>query len=333
MVTESLISIIIPVFNRTEVVKNTLDSVLAQTFKDWECIIVDDGSTDNSWEVLEEYEQKDNRFKIHKRNREPKGASTSRNLGRKLAKGRYVIFLDSDDLMTVDCLDYRLNKIHENPNNSAWIFGTGVFNKEIGDTNIIWNKLNTKEDDVVRFLNQDMPWHTSGPVWLNNNLLHFNEQALSFQDWEYHLRFLVQKKNYYKDLDDKLTGYYRMDKLQSSISANTFKTIQLTNRIEVILETSKVINFHTSKYDLDILKLIFRSTRLLKTHGLKSEAYSSWDFAKGYFNISKVNSIILSAFLHLENKNNIRMLEFIIFRIFRKGYLLNFNSSFLSCIK
>lgn len=330
---ESIVSIIIPVYNRQELVKETLDSVLGQTYQNWECIVVDDGSTDDTCKILEEYAQKDSRFKIHIRNREPKGAPTCRNIGISLTQGKYVMFLDSDDLLTIDCLDYRIKKVQDNPDNSAWMFGTGVFNKEIGDTNVVWNKLNTKEDDVIRFLNQDMPWHTSGPVWLNLNLLHFNEKALSFQDWEYHLRFLILNKNYYKDLEEKLTGYYRKDNHQKSISAKTFSAIQLTNRIEVILETSKVIKSFTSKYDLDILKLIFRSTRLLKAHGLKTVAYSNWNFSKKHFNISKIDSIILSVFLLLENKNNKRMLEFVVFRIFRKGYLLNFNSTFLSCIK
>lgn len=61
-----LISIIIPTYNRSHLIRETLDSILAQTHKNWECIVVDDGSTDETEDVLNEYVKKDNRFQYHK---------------------------------------------------------------------------------------------------------------------------------------------------------------------------------------------------------------------------------------------------------------------------
>src|SRR5690554_5694001 len=101
------ISIIIPVFNRQKLIKETLDSVLAQIYENWECIVVDDGSTDETWEVLEQYAKKDARIKIHKRHRDPKGAPTCRNIGMELSEGEYLIFLDSDDLLAKWALQHR----------------------------------------------------------------------------------------------------------------------------------------------------------------------------------------------------------------------------------
>lgn len=99
MENKDFISIIIPVYNRPVLVAECLDSILAQTNPNWECIVVDDGSTDNTWEVLERYAAKEERIRIFQRDREPKGAPTCRNIGADKASGNYFIFFDSDDLL------------------------------------------------------------------------------------------------------------------------------------------------------------------------------------------------------------------------------------------
>ena len=88
-------SIVIPVYNVAPYLRECLDSALAQTFSDWEAICVDDGSTDGSGEILDEYAAKDGRFKvIHQKNA---GVSAARNFGIDAAVGEYVTFLDGDD--------------------------------------------------------------------------------------------------------------------------------------------------------------------------------------------------------------------------------------------
>ena len=89
------ISVVIPVYNAERYVKKTLDSVLAQTFADWECICVDDGSTDGSGAILDGYAAEDSRFRvIHQKNG---GEGAARNAGMDAASGELVAFLDSDD--------------------------------------------------------------------------------------------------------------------------------------------------------------------------------------------------------------------------------------------
>jgi glycosyltransferase involved in cell wall biosynthesis len=91
-----LISIIIPVYNVDNYIRECLDSVLSQTFTDYECILIDDGSQDNCPAICDEYAEKDFRFiVIHKKN---SGQSDARNEGIKAAKGEYIVFLDADDL-------------------------------------------------------------------------------------------------------------------------------------------------------------------------------------------------------------------------------------------
>lgn len=94
---EELVSVIIPAYNCEDFVGATLDSVIAQTYQNWEAILVDDCSTDNTAEIIKKYAFKDSRIKYHKL-KENSGAAVSRNTAVELANGKYLAFLDSDDL-------------------------------------------------------------------------------------------------------------------------------------------------------------------------------------------------------------------------------------------
>ena len=93
--TTPVLSIIVPVYNVEKYLARCIDSILAQTFTDFELILVDDGSTDNSGEICDEYAGKDPRIiVIHKENG---GVSSARNHGLDIARGEYITFVDSDD--------------------------------------------------------------------------------------------------------------------------------------------------------------------------------------------------------------------------------------------
>ena len=102
------ISIIIPIYNTEKYLKQCLDSLIEQTFKDIEIICVNDGSTDNSKNILEKFAAEDNRFVIL--NQENQGASRARNKAINLAKGDYILFLDSDDFFAPQMLEKSYNK-------------------------------------------------------------------------------------------------------------------------------------------------------------------------------------------------------------------------------
>ena len=92
-----MISVIVPVYNVERYLSRALDSILAQTYHDWEAILVDDGSTDRSGSIADEYAINDNRFKvIHKDN---EGASEARNTAMRHVEGEYLLYLDSDDFL------------------------------------------------------------------------------------------------------------------------------------------------------------------------------------------------------------------------------------------
>ena len=105
-----MVSIIVPVYNAANYIEKTIEMVRAQTFSDWELLLVDDASLDNSVEKIENFLQKypDSRIILLK-NKKNEGAAFSRNQGTKAAKGRYIAFLDADDIWLSDKLEKQLS--------------------------------------------------------------------------------------------------------------------------------------------------------------------------------------------------------------------------------
>lgn len=100
-------SIIIPAYNASDYLAETLDSALNQTFSDFEILVIDDGSTDNTVEVVNRYQKLDPRVKLI--SQENQGVSQARNTGIQAARGQYLAFLDSDDIWFPDNLEFHLN--------------------------------------------------------------------------------------------------------------------------------------------------------------------------------------------------------------------------------
>lgn len=109
---EQLITIIIPVFNGKEVLQPTLNSILDQTYKNFEILFVDDASTDSSIKIIENYKKKDNRIRLLKTIGQ--GFSFSRNLSLKAAKGNYIMFFELENLMSANLLEYLIYILEKN---------------------------------------------------------------------------------------------------------------------------------------------------------------------------------------------------------------------------
>ena len=108
-----LISIITPTYNCERFIGETIESVLKQSYKNWEMIIVDDCSTDNTYDVVKKYADNDSRIKYYLLE-ENSGASVARTKAMQLATGDYIAFLDSDDLWISNKLECQLKFMKEN---------------------------------------------------------------------------------------------------------------------------------------------------------------------------------------------------------------------------
>lgn len=108
-----LVSVVMPCYNASQFVAEAIESVIVQTYQNWELIIVDDCSTDKSVDIVLDYQRKDNRIKLI-RNTEPSGSPAEpRNIGIEHSKGEYIAFLDSDDIWMADKLEKQLAKFGE----------------------------------------------------------------------------------------------------------------------------------------------------------------------------------------------------------------------------
>lgn len=208
---QPVVSIIIPAFNRANLVGETLESVRRQTFADWEAVVVDDGSTDGTKEAVARRAASEPRIRILSRERQPKGAAACRNIGLAAARGEFVIFLDSDDLIEPGCLQRRTAAMLENPAVDVAVFQGVIFKNIPGDTDIVWNDLDV-EPDLCRFLRGDSVWQTTGPVWRKSSLQAlggFDEQLACWQDMEMHIRAMLAGLNYLKRFDLPPDYFYR----------------------------------------------------------------------------------------------------------------------------
>lgn len=208
-------SVIIPCYNTEKYLKQCLDSVINQTFKDIEIICVNDGSTDSTLQILEEYAQKDNRIKVVTQNN--KGLSGARNTGLENITYEFCYFLDSDDYIETNLLETAFN-ILNNYQIDYYIFGSKVFIEDekdlIQDTTSMNEYLRIKFNGIrnaIFDVGQNQNIHVWNKIFrtriIKENNIHFIEGLLYediFFTWYY---FFLSKKIYF---DQNIFHHYRM---------------------------------------------------------------------------------------------------------------------------
>ena len=212
------VSIIIPLYNRQALVPETLESIQKQRYPNWEAIIVDDGSSDQSYQVVEEWVKKDERFRLFRRNREPKGAPTCRNIGLEKSTGELIIYLDSDDLLAEHCLQQRVSAFQQHANYDFLVFPVQFFNNQPGDSSEVW-LYETQEDGLSAFLLKAQ-WGTTSTIWKKEVLVQldgFDERLVKLQDSDLHRRALLYGLDY-KVFPNVVDAYHRQDVKHDSIS-------------------------------------------------------------------------------------------------------------------
>jgi len=195
-----MISIIIPAYNAEKYIVETINSVLNQTFTDWELIIVDDGSKDNTAEIVKQFCEKDNRISYYfKKN---SGVSDTRNLGMSKAKGEYIALLDADDFFEKDNLSEKLRILEEN--NIDWVY-SNMYNS---DEKL--NILNVDEgghsvnilDSILLWYGQVVPGPCSNIVFRKICYIdgaRFDSEFSTAADQDFTIQLASKYKGYYID--------------------------------------------------------------------------------------------------------------------------------------
>jgi glycosyltransferase involved in cell wall biosynthesis len=203
--THALVSIVIPFYNSARFLRETLHSVVKQEYPNWECLLVDDGSTDESVSIIKEY-QKDTRFQYTRRSQVPKGVSSSRNEGIHHSNGKYLLFLDADDILSPDCLRNRVDYMEQHPSLDFAVFQVETF----GQMRV--KMTFPRKNYLEAFVGFDFPWTVSSPFWKTDflkSLGGFNTDLVRFEDPEIHIRALLKSPEFTVLTDSEPDLFYR----------------------------------------------------------------------------------------------------------------------------
>jgi len=248
----ALVSIITPLFNRAHLLQETWESIKNQKYSDWEWIVVDDGSTDTSTEVMYQITQLDKRVKLFIRSGEiTKGPSACRNYGAAMAKGTYFIFLDSDDLLSSDCIAQRVLVMKADDELDFAVFPMMWFSQVPGDSEKIFNHfLKTKEEYLKYFLVDNPPWQTMCPIWKRDSfkkLGGFKEEYKSMEDPDLHVRALLSDYRF-QVVNSNPDCFYR-NSFNENQSQNNFWRNSIEGRILFLKDIYHYLDFNIESKD------------------------------------------------------------------------------------
>tara|TARA_R110002049_G_scaffold82349_3_gene209565 strand:+ start:1735 stop:2745 length:1011 start_codon:yes stop_codon:yes gene_type:complete len=209
---DPLVSIIVPTYNRLHRLPETLNSVFAQTHKNLECLVVDDGSTDDTFAFLANLAGTETRIRFFRRPADRlKGANACRNFGFEQSEGEYILFLDSDDVLAPTCIEERLQYLRDE-NADFVVANTSSFvNKTFLDKVVnIDPVVNAPDKYLSLFLSYQLPWTIMSSLWKREvvKTIAFDEELKRFQDVDFHIRVLLNGSFKFKRLK-KIDNYYR----------------------------------------------------------------------------------------------------------------------------
>ena len=255
---QPLVSIIIPTFNRAGLIEETLLSVSNQSYTDWECLIIDDGSEDQTAHLIKPLITSDSRFKYFLRPDElPKGANACRNYGLDQSEGEFINWFDDDDIMHPEKLRIQVTALLET-NFPFSVCQTMMFEDNIDNSLGLRKPKIFVTDFFNAFITNEIKWLTQAPLirrsFLEKSGLRFDESLMQSQERDFFIRLLAQVEAYHY-VDEPLV-YFRVhdqsishgkasqEKLRSSFKAN-YKALVLHN---------EQLNTEATTYLKDLLK-------------------------------------------------------------------------------
>ena len=217
-----LVFIIVPCYYQSQFLSETLDSVLSQTYQNWECIIVNDGSPDNAEEVAQKYCKKDSRFKYFYK--ENGGISSARNFGIKNSIGEYILPLDGDDIITSNYVELSMSAFIQNPRLKIVYSGAYMFGVQKG-------KWILPEYNFERLLFQNLIFCSAVYKRCDYDLTkgYDLKMTFGFEDWEFWLQLLNKDSEVLKLKE--YCFYYRIKDKSRTTELDDRKKREMTNII------------------------------------------------------------------------------------------------------
>lgn len=283
------VSIIMATYNRAHYIEETLKSILNQTYKYWECLIIDDGGTDNTLDVVTPILESDTRFQFFKRSNDyQKGLPGSRNFGLDKAKGDYIIFFDDDDIVHPQNLELCVNALKQ----SEFMFCryirtvfTGDFDYDF-DLQKEYSKFRITISNLEAIIKNNLPFNSCAIMWKKECFEgnRFVESLMYAEEWELYTRIISQgfegisinKVLFFgrKHAQSNTGEYYKKDevRVQSKIQALILIIRNLKDK-DLLSESIKKYFIHYS-YGFYSSKLLSQVLTLMNVSPFKRGYYS-----------------------------------------------------------
>ncbi len=268
----------------------TLDSLRAQEDPRWEAVLMDDGSTDDSPAMIKAAAAVDSRIRFCHRSREPKGACTCRNEAVSVARGDLLVFLDTDDLLTPECVRQRVAMMDTAPELDFAIFPSTLFRDQPGDLNLWWN-IDNGRPLLERQFHQDAICQGTGPVFRKESLLRaggWDESLALWQDIDLFFRMLIQGYRFKICFDHPADLHIRRN--ESSLSrGNFFDRRKQVSRVRV-LQTA-----------LDLLRRSGMSQWVRESRFMLAEIFSGaarsrqFDLCRSVFDLAREHGVFINS--------------------------------------
>ncbi|UQD56150.1 glycosyltransferase family 2 protein [Flavobacterium sp. K5-23] len=257
-----LVSVIIPCYNQGNFLNETLESVYKQTYSDWECIIVDDGSIDNTMEIAQSWVSNDKRFKYY--NKENGGVSSARNYGIELAQGEFLQFLDSDDILDMKKIEISINllKLPKNSEVQMVISNFKMISSDSKEFYPAFCELTYESLSFENFLYNFFSIQIQCgffDVKLFESIK-FPENLSAQEDWVVWVHLFKNKPNYiFKNLP---LAYYRINPTGRMMTMGADD-----NQIKVLDSLKEILTYHQyHQFSVHLMSKYYDSTKLFRNN-------------------------------------------------------------------
>ena len=287
------VSIIVPVYNKQNYLDDCITSIINQSYKNFECILVNDGSTDNSLNICNKYSQLDNRIIVV--NKSNGGVSSARNAGIMQADSKFTVFVDSDDTLPSNSIMLLVKKFKNNTNVDMIVGGFNTITKDV--CNNIFLKDNPKRENIIcdlsiqdsfnNLFNKNNMLSVWGKMFLTdiikNNNIYFDESLIVLEDFCFVIDYLIHSK-FVMSISDFVYNYF-------DLSANSYyKRSKFDYVNDVIYANKKFVNYlKSSNFDTSLSQKIINSNLFAAYNNLwMSETCGFMNRLKKYNRIKEV---------------------------------------------
>ena len=255
MVNSKMISIIIGSYNGADFLRETVDSFLGQTYQNIELILVDDGSTDNTYQIMEYYASKDERVKVVRQKNS--GASAARETGYRIATGEYLILSDDDDVWSSSALEEMLQLMNDTPDVDA----VGTLNRHMSDNNKIrdydWNE--NKHNDCLA-----QPELLTGHEYAIRTLSRQEVRYCNFWGILFKKRVFDNIVDEFISYKEKIPTHYFNDSFSSCKVVGCLPNIMTTNKVHILYRIDTSSLSHKSAVSLHTKHAMYASEEALR---------------------------------------------------------------------